>query len=185
MKTTDEMLIYVLENGFGVVAKKEDRNFVLIEQALHDDEVVMVAFAGLLNFVSQKEHSSSYAFAITNKRLIMAQKGIFNVNIQTILMKHITNITFSSNTKYGTITFSTLNDVFSVELEKRQAINLNDTIQRVIMELNNTSNATENLNSDSAPSPIEEIKKLKELLDLGAINEREYEEKKQELLARV
>ena len=37
----------------------------------------------------------------------------------------------------------------------------------------------------AAPSPLEELKKLKELLDMGAITKEEYEEKKKEILKRI
>jgi len=178
MKTANEMITYVLENEFGKIAKKEDKNFDLIEQTLHDNEVVIVAFSGSYNL-------SKYAFAITKNRLIIARKRSFDVNVQTILLKHITNVTFNSGHRDGTITFSTLNDVFKVELSTKQVITLHEAIQRVIVQSNNTFDATETQNSDNATSSIEEIKKLKELLDLGAISEKEYEEKKQELLARI
>jgi hypothetical protein len=36
-----------------------------------------------------------------------------------------------------------------------------------------------------APSPLEELKKLKELLDMGAITHKEYEEKKKRILEKV
>jgi len=178
MKTANEMINYVLENGFGEIANKDCKSFDLIEQTLNDDEVVIMAFSGLHNV-------SKYAFAITKDRLIMAKKRTINFNVKTILLKHLTNVTFKSNFKFGTITFSTLHSAFEVELRKKQAIILNDALQHVIMQLNNTFDATQTQNSDNATSSIEEIKKLKELLDLEAISEKEYEEKKQQLLARI
>jgi hypothetical protein len=36
-----------------------------------------------------------------------------------------------------------------------------------------------------APTPLEELKKLKELLDMGAITQEEYEEKKKKILEKV
>lgn len=36
-----------------------------------------------------------------------------------------------------------------------------------------------------APTPLEELKKLKELLDMGAITKEEYEEKKKKILEKV
>jgi len=36
-----------------------------------------------------------------------------------------------------------------------------------------------------APTPLEELKKLKELLDMGAITSEEYEDKKKKLLQKV
>ena len=35
------------------------------------------------------------------------------------------------------------------------------------------------------PTPLEELKKLKELLDMGAITQEEYEEKKKRILEKV
>jgi hypothetical protein len=37
----------------------------------------------------------------------------------------------------------------------------------------------------AAPAPLEELKKLKELLDMGAITQEEYEDKKKKLLQKV
>ena len=36
-----------------------------------------------------------------------------------------------------------------------------------------------------APTPLEELKKLKELLDMGAMTQEEYEEKKKSLLEKI
>ena len=36
-----------------------------------------------------------------------------------------------------------------------------------------------------APTPLEELKKLKELLDMGAISQEEYEAKKKKILEKV
>jgi len=36
-----------------------------------------------------------------------------------------------------------------------------------------------------APTPLEELKKLKELLDMGAITQQEYEEKKRKILGKI
>jgi len=36
-----------------------------------------------------------------------------------------------------------------------------------------------------APTPLEELKKLKELLDMGAVTQEEYEEKKKKILQKV
>jgi len=37
----------------------------------------------------------------------------------------------------------------------------------------------------AAPTPLEELKKLKELLDMGAITQEEYEEKKKKILEKI
>ncbi|MDH5687856.1 MAG: SHOCT domain-containing protein [Candidatus Bathyarchaeota archaeon] len=36
-----------------------------------------------------------------------------------------------------------------------------------------------------APTPLEELKKLKDLLDMGAITQQEYEEKKRKILEKI
>lgn len=56
-------------------------------------------------------------------------------------------------------------------------------IKSKIDEIKNQSNAPTTV--ISASSPIDEIKKLKELLDMGIISQEEFDTKKQDLLAKI
>lgn len=48
--------------------------FTVIENQLSSGEDVLLCFVGLHNFVSMTKHDNNFAYAITNKRIIMAQK---------------------------------------------------------------------------------------------------------------
>ena len=79
----------------------------------------------------------------------------------------------------GTITFDTIKEVFNVNVSSSAATAITNKIHEILYSQNTSA---ENLSPSSAYSPADEILKYKNLLDIGAITEEEYNQKKQELL---
>lgn len=180
IKSAQDMYKYCLDNGFGSGFNETwgIKHFSIIENALLEDEYIIMTFIGLMNYITVNKHNGNVAYAITNKRIILAQKLFFGENLKTVSLDNINDITYSEGIAYGTVTFDTLKEVFSVTTNKYDAKRISERIHKELDSLNRISKNTQNNNFNN----LEKIKKLKELLDIDAITKEEFEEKKKELL---
>ncbi len=181
MKTAQEMYKYCKNNKFGtgIIKSWSLKHFSIIQSALSTDENVIMCFMGLHNYKSPGKHDRNFAYAVTNKRIIMAQKKLIGKNFQTIFLDNINDVTFSSSLVYGIITIDTLKEKFNVALDKSQANNINLKIHDVLYELKKEQSSTPKKNPQDT---ICEIKRYKELLESGIITQKEFELKKKLLL---
>lgn len=184
LKTAADMADFCQEQGYsvGTIKKWITRHFKLIEEQLNDDEYVMFCFVGLHNFVSTTKHDNNYAYALTNKRLILAQQKVIGNNVQSIVLDNLNNVSKNAGMMYGTLTINTLGASVVVGVDKGAADNINDALNKIIYDLKNTAKTSVVLNNSSAVSPVDEIRKYKELLDDGIISQEEFDKKKTELL---
>lgn len=183
MKTAQEMYQYCIDNGFGEGQNKKwgTKHFSLIEQALGNDEYAIMCFIGLHNYVSMTKHDSNFAYAITNKRIIMAQQKVIGQNFQTVAIDNLNDITMTTGAVFGTIVIDTIKETFNVGVNKIVAKNINNVIHDVLLSLKEDKKASANTNAPTASS-ADEILKYKNLLDMGAITQDEFDEKKRQLL---
>lgn len=182
LKTAKEMYEYCINNNFGQGFNEKWglKHFGLIENNLMEDEEVLMAFIGLHNYISATQHDNNFAYAITNKRILMAQKGIIGEAFQTISLNNINDITMVKKMVFGIITIDTIKETFNIAIAANIASNINTEIHKVLDSLqksNNLENQASAINDN-----FEKIKKLKELLDMGAITQEEFDSKKKELL---
>lgn len=184
LKTAADMADFCQEQGYsvGTIKKWITRHFKLIEEQLNDDEYVMFCFVGLHNFVSTTKHDNNHAYALTNKRLILAQQKVIGNNVQSIVLDNLNNVSKNAGMMYGTLTINTLGASVVVGVDKGAADNINDELNKIIYDLKNTANTSIVLNNSSAVTPVDEIRKYKELLDDGIISQEEFDKKKTELL---
>lgn len=178
MKTAIEMYNYCVENGYGKGFNRNNsiKHFTVIQEALLPDEDVLCVFIGLHNYVSTTKHDNNFAYAITNKRIIMGQKKVIGQTSQVILLDNVNDITFSSGLVFGKITIDTIKETFNVAIAKEFAKNVYSIVLTTFNDLKHKPN------SSSAQNPLQQIKELKELLDMGAITRKEFELKKRKLL---
>lgn len=183
MKTAQEMYQYCIDNGFGEGQNKKwgTKHFSLIEQALGNDEYAIMCFIGLHNYVSMTKHDSNFAYAITNKRIIMAQQKVIGQNFQTVAIDNLNDVTMTTGAVFGTIVIDTIKETFNVGVNKIVAKNINNVIHDVLLSLKEDKKASANTNAPTASS-ADEILKYKNLLDMGAITQDEFDEKKRQLL---
>ena len=130
MRTAEEMYDYCKKNDYGQgVNKKWDiKHFTLIQDSLAPDEEVLMCFVGIHNYVSASKHDGNYAYAITNKRIIMAQKKMIGESIQSIAFNNLNDITLSTGLLMGVIVIDTVKEVFNVGVNKKQARKINEQI---------------------------------------------------------
>lgn len=186
MRTADEMYRYCTENGFGQGLTKDwsRKHFAVIAHALLPDETVRMAFIGLHNFVSMTETDGNYAYAVTDRRIICAQQKVVGEILVSIEWKNINDITMETHTLMGTLLIDTYKETFGVGLDRGSIKTIYEELRLVFDELKSTPAAVPAAASAPAPSedPYEAIKKLKELLDIGALTQDEFDQKKKALL---
>lgn len=182
-----KMYKYAVENGFGRGFNENwgIKHFLVVQKQLLPEENVLMTFIGIHNYISTTKHDKHFAYALTNKRFIMAQKQTISGEIiQTIYLDNINDITFKSGILGGVITIDTIKEVFNVYLEKESAKATNNRILDILHELKNKKCTPASTNSSFAgvTSTADEILKFKNLLDSGIITEDEFNKKKQMLL---
>ena len=188
MHTAEEMYNYCITHKFGsgTIKSWALKHFQIIEDNLMRNETVYMTFIGLHNYKSSTSHDKNFAYAITDKRIMMAQKQPLGKVFQTVNISNINDITFSSGILMGILTIDTYKEVFNVGLGKDEANNINSLIHIVIDKIKSDNNkpvAQETQRIEPpAPSAADELLKYKSLLDAGAITQEEYDAKKKQLL---
>lgn len=181
MKTAEQMYKYCMDNNYGQGNSKKWslKHFHLIEESLAKDEEVLMCFIGLHNYQSLSKHDNNFGYAITPKRIIMAQKKVIGQVFQSIAIDNLNDITLDSKIMNGIITIDTIKESFNVCVNKNAAQNINNSIHDILFSLKENNKHSIN----SVPiDPTNEIIKYKNLLDMGAITQEEYDKKKKELL---
>ncbi len=163
LKTAKQMYEYCRKNGYGRGANRKwsEKHFSLIENRLMKDEYIILPFIGLHNYISASKHDRNYAYAVTNKRIIMAQKGFIGAKVQTIYLNNINDITYKAEVTLGNIIIDTIKETFSVCLNKNAAFKVSERLHEVLDSLKNSeANQIENLSINKL-SEADEIMKFK------------------------
>ena len=132
------------------------------------------------------KHDGNYAYAMTDKRIIMAQHKLLGANIQSVNIDNINDITMSKaglmGIGLGVVCIDTFKEKFNVGVNVTYAGNIYDRVHEVwdIIREKNTNN--QQTRTVEAKSPVEQLKEFKELLDMGIITQEEFDAKKKELL---
>ena len=163
--------------GNGVSKKWTQKHFGLLANNLSSGEYAIFCFVGLHNYVSATKHNSNYAFAITNKRILMAQQKLVGNNVQSIKLELINDVTKQTGVLLGTVTIDTIKETFNVGIDKQSVDRIASALNEILFDLKSHT-ATESASS----SNVDEIRKYKSLLDDGIITQEEFDAKKKELL---
>lgn len=161
--------------GWGV------KHFKLIEDSLMKDEEVLMTFIGLHNYISTTKHDNNFAYAITNKRILIAQKKVIGETLQTISLDNINDITLNVGIVFGVMTVDTIKEKFNIAVAKASARKIYDKVHQIFNEQKNKKNNGISQATSTLSVP-DELKKYKELLDVGVINQEEFDTKKKQLL---
>lgn len=176
MKTAKEMVSFCKKNGFGK-SNTEGltlKHFEIIQNQLSAGEDVILCFMGLHNYKSITSHENNYAYAITNKRIVMGQKKMIGEVSKSVLLSNINDITYKKGIALGVITIDSSAEKFNVALENTNSGKLYNLIQELIIKLKNPHSSTSN--------ELDQLEKLKQLKDRGIITQREFDLKKKQIL---
>ena len=164
--------------GIGMTRNWGIKHFSVIIKALLPNENILLPFIGLYDYSGSTKHEGYYAFAITNKRIIIGQGKMIGQNLQTVELNNINDITLKTSTLSGNIIIDTYKETISIGLSSTYAENVYEKIQETINELKKTNTTQGNYKNDI----VSELKQYKELLDLEIITQEEFDKKKKELL---
>lgn len=181
MKAAQQMYQYCLDNNFGqgMNQKWGVKHFMLIEQSLQSNEEVLICFIGLHNYISTTKHDNNFAYAVTNKRIIMAQQKVIGQVIQSVSLNNLNDVTMNTGMALGVITIDTIKEKFNVCVDKYSAKAISEKIHDILLfekDTNKTPSQPQTLSS------ADEILKYKNLLDMGVITQNEFEQKKKQLI---
>ncbi len=179
LKNAREMYEYCRNNNFGQGMSKSwsEKHFQVIVDALTPDEAVLMVFIGLHNYVSVTKHDQNVAYAITNKRIIMGQKKLIGNVVQSVSLDQVNDITSSTGMLLTVITIDTIKEKFNVAVNKIVGQNITDKIHALLIELKSPAEA-----HSTGRSAADEISKLKDLLDQGALTQEEFDAMKKKML---
>lgn len=183
MRTAQEMIQFCKDNklGQGTIKGWDVKHFTLIENSLNSGEDVLFVFEGLHNYQSAAKHDGNFAYAVTNKRFIMAQKKLLGETVQSVSLENVNDITFTSGVALGVVTVDTIKEKFNVAIDKKQAKNISDRLHALLTELKDQKCTPASVAS-AAPSDTDQLFKLKDLLDAGILTQEEFDAKKKQLL---
>lgn len=186
-KAAASMYRYAVDNDFGSGFNEKwgIKHFFIIQEHLLPGEKVLMTFIGLHNYQSATKHDMNFAYAVTNKRFVMAQKNtISGEKFQTVSLENINDITFKSGLLGGIIIIDTIKEVFNVYINKSSAKQIHNKILEILNDLKKGVGEQDSTQASEAKmsSTADEILKFKSLLDQGIITQEEFEEQKKKLL---
>lgn len=176
MMTAEEMMQFCIDNDTGTYSNKYLRHFKVIENCLQADEYALLCFKGYqkkdFNYGSGK--SDFYAFALTNKRLIMSQHNSLGSEVQTISYNDLNDIAVVDNT----VVVDAAKAQPCIGISPDSVQYMRENLPAIVGEIKRKKAAKISRGS----SPADEIRKFKALLDDGIITEEEFQKKKGQLL---
>jgi ribosomal protein L12E/L44/L45/RPP1/RPP2 len=188
MKTAEEMYNYCVDNNYGqgTLKKWGIKHFGVIAQNLMPDETVLMTFIGLYNVKGLTENDGNFAFAVTTKRLICAQKHLVGETLATVAIDKINDVTVKTGLVLGTITIDSLHEIIEVTVNKLEARSISERLHSVIIQAKSMASSPTAPPSSTAPAQptniVQQLKELKELVDMGILTEEEFSAKKKQLL---
>ncbi len=98
MKSASEMYDYSCKNGFGKgLGNAGLKSFELIQRRMEADEVAFLTFIALHRFHSMSSHQRNFAYAFTNKHLLMGQVRSFGrTRFESVSLNEIGNLAFDT-----------------------------------------------------------------------------------------
>ena len=183
----EKLYDYCLDHGTGrgLNRKWGVKHFTLIVNNLMPKEKVAFVFIGLNNFKSTTKHDKNFAYAITDKRILMAQQNIIGESVKSINWNNINDITLNKNALFGVVEVDTFKERFNIAVDRTQAQNIYNEIYRVYDILKRKEERKQYVppkSEQTKEDPYEQLKKLKELLDMDIISQEEFDKKKKQIL---
>lgn len=185
MKTAEEMSNFCIKYGYGqgITKKWTFKHFSLVANNLSENEYVVFCFIGLHNYISTTKHDGNYGYALTNKRLLIAQQKVVGNSVKSIILDKLNDITKQRGILLGVLTIDTLSEIVNVAIDKDSVDRISDSLNEIIYDFKHSNdNIILQSVQQNSTSSADEIRKFKELLDEGIISEEDFSAKKKELL---
>ena len=95
LRTAGEMYQYSCDNGFGQGFGRNWglKNFRIIEERLEPGETAFLTFVGLHRFHSMSAHQRNFAYAITDRRILMGQsRSFWRTRFESVPLNAVQNL---------------------------------------------------------------------------------------------
>ena len=189
MRTAKEMCDFCLEHGFNYAcsADKMLKHFTVVERNLAANEEVLLAF--ISNRVQAKTVtyalSGTTAVVLTSQKLIYAQKrAIVSDFIKMARYDNINDISSNADCLSVEIMIDSLKECMKFSVDRTGVDGIRNKALELIEQHRSRKNTTQKVVPQSVlqVGAADEVKKFKELLDLGVISQEEFDAKKKQLL---
>lgn len=147
---------------------------------IDDDETPVAIAAGQFFYTGAGTAGVNNAILLlTDRRIVKADKKIRNVDFETFYIDDINSTAVKTEFLSSTLKISTTSGTINVnKVKKETAKRFNAELQKLIVAHKKASKG----GTTAALSPMEELKKAKELLDAGIIDKAEFDKLKAKFL---
>ncbi|PDZ37676.1 hypothetical protein CN520_16245 [Bacillus cereus] len=184
LSCAEGMYQFCIDNKFGSGFNEKwgVKHFKVLEDNLMNGEKIHMTYIGMHDYQSSTKHDGNYAYAITNKRIMFGQKTMTGEKFKAVDHEKINDISFETGMWFGFLTIDTPQEKIKVALDKDSAKSINNHIHQVLDALKSKPNGAQPQAVSAPISTADELKKFKELCDMGVITEDEFNAKKKQLL---
>lgn len=146
-----------------------DEDLAPLIAAVKDEEIIQYAAIGI------NEHSENVMLVCSNRNLIILKKKHSDEQVEVIDLKQVKSIILKNQLMYGELSLIVGNQSLDINsINKVPAKILADNIKK-------WSKIAQG-EDDDFDQQLEQVKKLKELLDQGILTEEEFQAKKKQIL---
>lgn len=183
LTSAESIYEYCASYGYGTGFSKPWalNHFQVLLDSLMSGERIIFPFIGLYDYEVMKTNTN-YACAVTDRRIIVAQKKVIGKTVISVDLHNVNDITFSSTTMMGIVLIDTYKETIKIGLQRGSAERVSQRLLEVFYDMKHPAAETEVRPSRSLADPYEELKKVKELFDAGVLTEEEFAAKKKQLL---
>lgn len=146
-----------------------DEDLAPLIAAVKDEEIIQYAAIGI------NEHSENVMLVCSNRNLIILKKKHSDEQVEVIDLKQVKSVILKNQLMYGELSLIVGNQSLDINsINKVPAEILADNIKK-------WSKIAQG-EDDDCDQQLEQVKKLKELLDQGILTEEEFQAKKKQIL---
>ncbi|MGO3617995.1 MAG: SHOCT domain-containing protein [Lactobacillus helveticus] len=146
-----------------------DEDLAPLIAAVKDEEIIQYAAIGI------NEHSENVMLVCSNRNLIILKKKHRDEQVEVIDLKRVKSVILKNQLMYGELSLIVGNQSLDINsINKVSAEILADNIKK-------WSKIAQG-EDDDFDQQLEQVKKLKELLDQGILTEEEFQAKKKQIL---
>lgn len=182
--TYEQMMTHLKNNGFteddakqgGISFLGSQRDLEASAQFIEDDEIPLAIAAGEFYYIGPGTSGNNNAIIVlTNERILKVDKKLKNVDLSAFFIDDVNSSKFNTSFLSSSLVIATTSGTITVsKVKKDTGKKFNDVLNKLLRE-NKKQKRGGNGATHSALSPMEELKKAKELLDMGVINQKEFD----------
>ncbi len=124
LKTAGEMYQYSCDNGFGRGFGRSWglKNFQIVERRLEPGETAFLTFVGLHRFHSMSAHQRNFAYALTDRRILMGQsRSFWRTRFESVPLNAIQNLSFDQGDSIGIMKIMLEKDAITIGMAAETA----------------------------------------------------------------